>query len=65
MAFTGNYIAGKLPSADALFVKLIAIGSTTSYSDKTNRSASSNDSYNGLLHAMLRFNPLNLFDKND
>ena len=63
MTFTGNYIAGNLPSADALFIKLIAIGPTTSNSDRTSQSASSNDSYNGLLHAMLRFNLLNLFDK--
>ena len=61
MLFTGNYIAGKLPSTDSLFIKLIAIGSTTSDSDKTNQSASSNNSHNGLLHVMLRFNPLNLF----
>ena len=64
MLFTGNYIAGKLPPAGSLFIKLVAIGSTISDSDKTSQSASSNNSYNGLLHAMLRFNPLNLFDKN-
>ena len=64
LTFTGNYIAGRLPPAGSLFIKLIAIGSTTSDSDKTSQSANSNNSYNGLLDAMLRFNPLNLFDRN-
>ncbi|PAV90654.1 hypothetical protein WR25_06994 [Diploscapter pachys] len=59
-----NYIAGRLLPAGSLFIKLIAIGSTTSDSDKTSQSANSNNSYNGLLDAMLRFNPLNLFDRN-